>query len=133
MPFYRMTETSVATNQYEIAVERRCDYLFISLEGGENSYEITRRYWDEIISLTSDRKYSRVLVERNIAQSLNTQDVFRVLTEVAFIARTGVKFAFYDCHFDAEKSEFEELVSGNRGLNIKYFDNLPSAEIWLTA
>lgn len=47
------------------------------------------------------------------------------------MARTGVKFAFFDKYFETGKSEFEELVGNNRGLGLKYFQSLPSAERWL--
>ncbi|HQZ94864.1 MAG TPA: hypothetical protein PLP21_01025 [Pyrinomonadaceae bacterium] len=116
---------------YELRFEHRPAYLYVSLRGEANNYEIAKRYWGEIIRMHNMREYTRVLIEKQISRSLDTQDVFRIVTEVAFMARTGTKFAFFAQHFDAEKSEFAELVANNRGLNLKYFTSLPSAERWL--
>ena len=116
---------------YEIAFEHRPEYLYVEVKGIENNYEIAKRYWTEILNFQNTRHYARVLIDKKIEQGLDTQDVFRVVTEVAIMVRLGVRFAFVDQYFDGEKSEFEELVGNNRGLNLKYFDNLPSAELWL--
>lgn len=116
---------------YDITFEHRPAYLYVSLKGKDVNYEIAKRYWIEIMALHNARQYSRVLIEKEIEKSLDTQDIFRVVTEVAVMARAGMKFAFVDRVIEAEKIEFAEMVGNNRGLNIKYFDNLPSAEHWL--
>jgi hypothetical protein len=116
---------------YEVYFEHRPSYLYVRLRGNEENYEIAKRYWSEIITFHHVSEYSRILIEKQISQALAMQDVFRVVTEVAFMARIGVKFAFLDHYFDAEKCEFEELVGNNRGLKLKHFESLSSAERWL--
>ena len=116
---------------YDITFEHRPAYLYVSIKATEISYEIAKRYWTEIMTLHNARQYSRVLIDREIKQRLGTQDTFRVVTEIAFMVRPGMKFAFVDRNVAAEESEFEEMVGSNRGLNLKYFHTLPSAEQWL--
>ncbi len=116
---------------FDITFEHRPEYLYVSLTGTNMSYEVAKKYWEEIMLVFGQRRHTRVLVERSIPQRLDTQDIFRILTEVAFIARLGMKFAFVDHFYDKDRSEFEELVGTNRGLNIKYFEDRERAERWL--
>ena len=126
----------VAKNEqdpYELSFEHGPAYLYASLRGNENNYDIAKQYWNEIIAFCNRRDYSKVLIEKQIPKFLDTQDAFRVVTEVSLIARRGVKFAFFDKYFNAEKSGFEELVDNNRGLTLKYFESLSCAEHWLAS
>ncbi|MEQ1606499.1 MAG: hypothetical protein ABL999_16685 [Pyrinomonadaceae bacterium] len=55
---------------YELSFEHRPAYLYVSLRGEEDNYEIAKRYWSEIITFHNLREYSRVLIEKQIRNRL---------------------------------------------------------------
>src|ERR1035437_4443738 len=119
------------TRTYQLSFEHRPHYLYAHLSCEEISFEIAKEYWVEILKMLHRRKYTRLLVEKDIPNSLRAHEVFTLITELAHSGCTRVRFAIFDHHYDVQRNGFEQLVATTRGLQVKITDNFADAEKWL--
>ncbi|MER3430316.1 MAG: hypothetical protein C4325_13180 [Blastocatellia bacterium] len=120
---------------YRITLEDRSEYLFVKVEGEFDAPEISTRYWDEIAEKCSELRPSRLFVEEDLRKQIETiADVYEAAAESSTRALLGIRIAFFDTQPDHyEKNLFAELVSRNRGLNVKVFRSREQAVEWLLA
>ena len=119
---------------YSLTFEHRPNYLYAYVDGVKDSYEISRRYWQEIADHLKTTDYVKVLVDENIVEAASVIDVFQLVSEFPEMGFRGVQIAFHDRQTEHhEVSEFGELVASNRGLNARVFSNLELAEKWIGA
>lgn len=96
------------------------------------TYEIMKRYWQEIADECLSTGCRKVLIEKQISAVASMVDFFQIASDVPYMGFAGVKVAFVSSapsHF--EPTKFAEIVATNRGLNVKLFDNVEEAEAWL--
>ncbi|HVF48147.1 MAG TPA: hypothetical protein VNA17_11320 [Pyrinomonadaceae bacterium] len=96
-----------------------------------NTYQIAKRYWTEILAMLHRRRYTRVLIEKEVAEKLAPHDILRLVSELAHSGYRDISFAIVDLGYDSQRAEFYELVAGNRGFMVKVTDNVIDAEGWL--
>ena len=116
---------------YQLFFEHRPGCLYVYVGSETNSLEIATQYWVEILSLLHRRRYSGVLLDKDIAQPLAAHDVCTIVSRLAHTGHSDVSFAICDRFYDEERCKFEELVGTNRGLNLKIVPTVREAEIWL--
>jgi hypothetical protein len=117
---------------YAILFEHRPRYLYVRIRCETTSYPIAKKYWLEILSMQHRRGYDRVLIEKDITNSMPVYDVVLLVSELAHSGTHNVKFAVYDRNYDTERCGFEEMASTNRGLMLRICRTIPEAENWLT-
>ena len=117
---------------YSLYFEHRPQYLYVHVNADNVSYETTRKYWDEIIAMQNTRRYSRILVDNDVANELPIQDIYSVVADLAHEGLAGVSCAIHPRKYEPATCEFEELVGTNRGLNMKVCDSLLDAQECIT-
>lgn len=120
---------------YNLTFESRPQYLYARVEAETDSYEISRRYWEEIANECKTANWKKLLVEEAIPDGFSVAEAFQLASELPQIGLFGVKIAFVDVFAEEQEevNSFSEMVAVNRGLNTKVFDNVPAAEQWLLA
>lgn len=119
-------------DKYRLTFEQRPGYLYAYVEGTEDSYEISREFWQKIADKAAETGASRVLIDENIEMAGSFADVFKLASEIPDMGFGRARIAFVDRFLDqSEINEFGELVAVNRGVNGLVFNDLDSAEQWL--
>jgi len=128
-----MTAFAPATRErpYQIVFEHRPAYLYVMVRCETTNYAISKKYWAEILAMQLRRGYERVLIDKDIVNSMAMHDVVMLVTELANSGCHDVKFAIYDRHYDANRCGFEEMAGTNRGLKVKICDSMTAAQRWL--
>jgi len=116
---------------YDIRFEHRPHDLYVRVFGDEQSYEIGLDYWRRIVAMLQHRHYTRVLVDKDFPQALTLAASHLIISQLAQSRCQQTKVAIVDRNYDEDLSHFEEMVAVSRGLSIKYFQDLDSAEKWL--
>jgi hypothetical protein len=117
---------------YTITFEERPQYLYVLVEGENDSYEISRQFWTEIVDYLKGKEYEKVLVVERLEETVSTEDVYRLVTEFPQMGLTGLKIAFVDEVLDQYTiNQFGEIVALNLDLNGKIFNDVDRAEKWL--
>ena len=130
-----MVQFAPATSEkpYRILFEHRPRYLYVAIECETSNYAIARRYWSEILAMQTRRGYERVLIDKDVANSMALHDVVMLVSELAHSGCHDVKFAVYDRNYDAERCGIEEMAGTSRGLKVKICRGVDEAEQWLAA
>lgn len=118
---------------YQLFFEHRPDCLYVYVGSEKINLEIATQYWVEILSLLHRRRYSGVLLDKDISQPLETHDVVTIVSRLAHTGHSDVSFAICDRFYDEERCKFEQLVGTNRGLNVRIVPTVQEAEAWLAA
>lgn len=120
-----------APKPYKISFEERPHYLYVYVEGEQDSYAISIAYWQEVARECRARETTRVLVDENIVQNVSVTEIYQVAAEIPAMF-SGIAIAFRDRYADqAEINEFGVLVAQNRGVIGKFFVEMDEAEKWL--
>jgi hypothetical protein len=119
---------------YEINVERRKSYLYITVTG-DNTLEDVRRYLSDVLELILKYKCPNLLIVENLeGPGLGIYNIYDLASSKAAQALPFVsRMAFVDlnpAHTRADR-EFAENVAVNRGLTAKFCESLQAAEEWL--
>lgn len=118
---------------YQLFFEHRPGFLYVYVGSEKNDLEMATKYWVEILSLLHRRRYSGVLLDKDISQPLAAHDVCTIVSRLAHTGHSDVSFAICDRFYDEERCTFEQLVGTNRGLNLKIVPTIKEAESWLAA
>ena len=113
---------------YSLYFEHRPEYLYVHVDADDVSYEMTRRYWNEIVEMQNKRHYSRILVDNDVANELRTSELYTVVADLASEPLGGVTFVIHPRHYEADACEFEETVGMNRGLKLKVCESIDDAQ-----
>jgi hypothetical protein len=117
---------------YSISFENRPNYLYVYVSGEHDSYEISRRYWQEVAGECARLNASKVLIEEDIAEAVSIGEMYRLATEIPELGFFGIFIAFVDRYIEHhDLNQFGELVVNNRGVFGKIFNDVEAAEKWL--
>ncbi|MBL8123371.1 MAG: hypothetical protein KIT61_02140 [Pyrinomonadaceae bacterium] len=121
--------------QYRLIFDDRPDYLHALVQADQDSYEISRQFWQDIADECGRLKPKRLLVEEDIDRPIESiADTYQGASERPLMGLSGIKIAFLDTHPEQhEQNQFGELVARNRGINVKVFFDRKEAENWLIA
>lgn len=119
-------------NLYTIEFEHHPKYLYAFISGKDDSLEITRSYWQEMLDECRKHGFDKLLVEENLKGSLSIHEVYEFASEYARMGFREILVAFFDRHPEQQQlNRFGELVATNRGGRIRVFDSLTDAKQWL--
>ncbi len=120
------------TKPYQISFDNRLQYLYVYVTGERDSYEISRRYWQEVADECGRIKCSKVLIEEDIPEMVSMGEMYQLASEIPELGFFGVRIAFVDRYIEQQElNKFGELVAVNRGLHGKIFNDVVEAEKWL--
>lgn len=118
---------------YDLTFEKRPDYLYAYVEGEHDSYEISRAYWQEVADEAVRIRSRRVLIDENIVECGSMAECFQLASEIPEMGFGNARIAFVDRYLEQnDVNGFGELVASNRGAQTKIFNDVPSAETWLS-
>ena len=120
--------------QFSLTFEHRPDYLYAYVKGQDDSYEISKQYWQDIARELKTTVYTKLLVDEDIVEAASMGDVFQLVSELIGMGFAGTKIAFCDRQIDhADLNDFGILVASNRGLDAAAFNDIDQAAVWLLA
>lgn len=116
---------------YRIFFEHRPRHLYVHIQSPTTNYAIAKRYWAEILTMQRRRNYERILIDKDIDQSMHAHDVILLVTELVASGCNNMKLAILDRHYDGERCGFEEMIGTNRGMQVRICSTMAEAETWL--
>ena len=75
----KITETS---KPYEISFEYRPQYLYVRVTGEQDSYEISKQYWQEIAGECKKSESKKVLIEEDLRENVSMPDMYQFASEI---------------------------------------------------
>ena len=125
-------ETPDSAKPFTLTFEYRPEYLYAFVTGEKDSYEISKRYWQEIAAECQKTGFKKVLIEEDIEENVSMSDMYRFCAEIPNLGFFGIRVAFVDRHHDQQQlNQFGETVATNRGLLSRVFNNFEDGERWL--
>ena len=125
-------ESPASSKPYALVFEYRPEYLYAFVTGEKDSYEISKRYWQEIADECKKAGFKKVLIEEDIAENVSMSDMYQFCAEIPQLGFFGVRVAFVDRKQDQQQlNQFGETVATNRGLLSRVFNNFQDGEKWL--
>lgn len=120
------------SNLYNIEFEHRPKYLYAFVSGKDDSLEITRNYWQDLLEECRQHNFDKLLVEENLEGSLSMPEVYQFASEYSEMGFREILVAFVDRYpSHRQLNRFGELVATNRGGRIRMFDTIAEAKQWL--
>ena len=127
-----MLVEKVRAKVYTIEFEYQPEYLYAFVEGDEDSLEITRQFWSELLAECKKFDYRKLLIEENISENVTASEVYEFAKELPNMGFDGISVAFVDRQADHEEiNRFGGLVAHNRGMDLKVFEEVQEAKEWL--
>jgi hypothetical protein len=125
-------KTPETSKPYEIFFEYRPQYLYVHVAGEQDSYEISKKYWQEIAEECKKSDCKKVLIEENLRENVSMPDMYQFASEILQLGFFGIRVAFVDLQEEQQQlNKFGETVATNRGLFSRVFSNSQEAENWL--
>lgn len=115
---------------YTIELENRDEYLYAFVSGKTLTPEIARMYWDEIAEMCLSLDKSKIMIEKNFAQSVSAPEMLEMGVYLGKIL-SGKKIAFLDRYKNESINELGKVVARNQGVIMRIFNNAEDAEKWL--
>jgi len=123
-------------DQYQIAIEQRPRYLYVTVTG-ENSTETIRRYIVDIRQACARLGIFKVLAVVNLhGPGVSMLDLYKVIAAGSDeSAGSGIRAAYVE--LNPARSDANMLMAENvattRGISVRTFRNIAAAEAWLLA
>jgi hypothetical protein len=117
---------------YELTIAQKAGYLH-GIATGQNSREAVTEYLMRGLQECVDRGLSHVLIEARLqGPRLALWDIFEIAAEHSkFDMGRFDAIAYVDANAPAELLTFIQDVSRNRGLPVRVFNSVATAEQWL--
>jgi hypothetical protein len=127
-----MAKPPKADRPYIVNYEERSGYLYVYVQGKEDSLDISIAYWLEILEYCNKKNVFKLLVEEDFATDNTVIDNYELISQGQQAGVARMKVAFVDRHPEQMKNNlFAETVACNRGIIGKVFSNVKEAEEWL--
>ena len=123
--------TDAADRPYKIRFEDRPGYLYVMVQVETSNYAIAKKYWIEILTMQRRRGYDRILLDKQVVNSMPIHDAIMLMSELAHSRSRHLTLAIHDRNYDAERCRFEEMAGSSRGLSLKICSRMSEALAWL--
>jgi hypothetical protein len=116
---------------YRLGIEERSGFLYASLRGDRNSFELSMTAVTDLAAICRARGIRKLLVEHDLPSCLTTFEVYTLAEQIPKLYR-GIVVAFV-IHQSTTPGlpEFLEIVARNRGAKGQLFADARAAEEWL--
>ena len=115
---------------YTIKFEDRGDYLYTLVGGNTLSPEIARRYWDEIAEECNRLGKTKIMIEKNFAQTVSAPEMLEMGVYLGKVLPNR-KIAFLDRFKNESVNELGKKIARNQGVKLQVFETVENAEKWL--
>jgi hypothetical protein len=115
---------------YRIEIEDRGDYLYVLVGGDKLTAEIAALYWQEIAAVCMDLKKTKILIEKDFAESVSPLEMLQMGTYLGQLLADN-KIAFLDRYGNEDINELGKKIARNRNVKLKTFGNIKDAEKWI--
>ena len=120
------------TEPYELTFDRRPFYLHAFIKSDAMSVDISLRYLREIADKCITLRYTRLMIERSIPQTLSESELETVAIEFILMGMADIKVAFLDKRAENLEPLRSAMIARNsRGAWADVFTNIDEAERWL--
>ena len=116
--------------QYRIEIEDRGDYLYVLVGGDKLTADIAATYWREIAEVCFDLKKSKILIEKDFAQSVSPLEMVQMGTFLGQLL-VNKKIAFLDRYGNEDINELGKKIARNRNVIMQTFKDIKDAEKWI--
>jgi hypothetical protein len=117
---------------YRIEIEDRGDYLYVLVGGDKLTADIAATYWREIAEVCFDLKKSKILIEKDFAQSVSPLEMVQMGTFLGQLL-VNKKIAFLDRYGNEDINELGKKIARNRNVIMQTFKDIKDAEKWITS
>lgn len=121
------------TPGYSLTYDHRPHYLFVLVEGAEDTVAISLAYWSEIAEECRQQHVSRLLVHEKLLARSNNEDAGLVIAELPRMFPGDIRIAFVDTTESVDVLVHAEIEARKVGLVSHVFGSTASAEHWLLA
>ena len=113
--------------------ESKDDYFLVTARGKNNNFEVISNYAREVTELCNQQGYNSMIIdERNREYDMEELlDQYKLAIYFKTLGVSHIRVAIICKPQYLEKIHFIETTANNRGLNLKYFVDLESAERWV--
>lgn len=127
-----MNKTPDFSKLYELSYEYRPQYLYVYVKGEQDSYEISKQYWQEVANECKKSNCKKVLIDEDITENVSMTEMYKFASEILQLGFLGIRVAFVDRRSEQQQlNKFGETVATNRGLFSRVFNDTEEAEKWL--
>jgi hypothetical protein len=128
----KIRKTPDSSKPYDLSFEYRPQYLYVFVTGEQDSYEISKQYWQEIAAECKKSDCKKVLIEEDITENVSMAEMYQFASEIPQLGFFGIRVAFVDRQSQQHQlNQFGETVATNRGLFSRVFNDAGEAEKWL--
>jgi hypothetical protein len=125
---------AVRVDSYSISIEQRQRYLYVTVTGA-SSAETIARYMADVRAACVRTRMSKVLVVGNLhGPSVSMLDLYKVVTSASDdTAGVGLRAAYVELNPQRsdDNMRMAESVARTRGIPVRAFRDVESAEVWL--
>ena len=118
---------------YSLRVEPREHYLYVHVEGPEDTFEVSVAYWTEIEAECRRRGARRLLVVEALQGNAVPAEMADVVDALVAMGFRDIRVAYVDATEDAGLLVAAESRALNAGLTGRVFRAEADAERWLLA
>lgn len=115
---------------YSLTFEHRLHYLFVIVEGEEDTVAISLAYWAEIAAECRRHNVSRLLVLEKLMAKSNNEDAGLVIAELPRLFG-DIRIAYVDTTESVDVLVHAEIEARRAGLVSHVFGSLEAATQWL--
>lgn len=116
---------------YHLTIEKRPTHVHAKVVG-ERTPENALRFLKEAHAACDAHGHATLLLEMNFAgPSLGIENVYRVISQRSPDGMKLRKIAYVEGLASETNARFAETVAFNRGVNVRLFPDVPTAEKWL--
>jgi hypothetical protein len=108
---------------YDLQMEDRGEYLYALIGGKKLTPEIAKLYWDEIAEECFRLEKSKLLIEKDFAQSVSAPEMLAMGVYLGSIL-ANKKIAFIDRYKNESVNELGKKIARNRGVIMRVFENV---------
>ena len=121
-----------ANPKYELTIEKRPLYLYACVRAETISREVVLAYLSEILDAFRDAHYSRLLLVKEITESLALNDFEVIAKTLVQAGAQGIRIAVVDENADHKKVNKDGAQKARQaGLDVDFFSSFAPAVHWL--
>ncbi len=115
---------------YYLELEDRGEYLYAVVGGDVQSPETVKIYWTEIAEKCTALGISKVLLEKDFAQTITAPEILGLADYLSKILAEK-KIALFDRYPNQSLNELGKVIARTHGVQLRVFENLEDAEKWI--
>lgn len=118
----------------QLQTEQKADWVVARFSGSSSSMKELVQHFPQIADECRRAKAKGLLIDfTQVKIPLSTMDRFDLGAHAVIFVDLGIKIACFATAGQLDPERFGELVAKNRGINVRTFADIRTAEDWLAA